>query len=157
MTVEIRAATPADAAVIAGIESLAASHPWSARAVRDTLEAATGRGWLLVEGDRAVGHLISVVVAGEAELWTIAVTPDRRRQGLARRLLLHAMRAWRAEGAEAAYLEVRDDNAGAIALYTETGWAATAVRRGYYSDGTDARLMRCELGATDTGGDLPTP
>lgn len=155
MTVEIRDAKPTDAAKIAAIESLAASHPWSERAVRDTLEAPTGRGWLLVEDVRAVGHLISVVVAGEAELWTIAITPDRRRRGLARRLLQHAMSAWRAEGAEAAFLEVRDDNAGAIALYAETGWVATAVRRRYYRDGMDARLMRCDLGATDANGDLP--
>jgi hypothetical protein len=39
-------------------------------------------------------------------------------------------------------LEVRADNAGAIALYERFGFERISVRRGYYPGGVDAWVMR---------------
>lgn len=79
------------------------------------------------------GFLIGRAVAGEAELLTIAVHPDARRRGVGRRLVAGFLAEARARGAERAFLEVAADNAPALALYRNCGFAETGRRRAYYA------------------------
>lgn len=142
----IRPALPEDASAVAAVEAAAADHPWSEAQVLATLSAAHGHGWLALDGEAVVGHLLAQVVLDEAELLTVAVLPSARRSGVGRALLRHAAQAWRGLGGAAAFLEVRSDNAGAAALYDAEGWVRCGLRRGYYADGTvDAVLMRVDL------------
>ena len=78
------------------------------------------------------GFALGRVVADEAELLTIAVAPEARRQGEGRALLDGFLRTARARGAETAFLEVAADNAAALALYSRSGFAEAGRRRGYY-------------------------
>jgi ribosomal-protein-alanine N-acetyltransferase len=135
-----RVAQEHDAPEIAAVERAAAPVPWAEDEVRSTLRSPSTMAWVI--GDPVAGHLLTSCVAEEAEILTIAVHPDRRRAGLARALLRIAEEAWRDRGVTAAWLEVRLDNVGAQRLYESRGWVAAGVRRGYYSDGTDARVMR---------------
>ena len=68
------------------------------------------------------------VVAGEAELLTIATHPDYLRQGLA----VQCMKMWqeqaRLRGAAKAFLEVAADNAPARALYVKCGFEDCGTR-----------------------------
>ncbi len=93
----------------------------------------------------AQGFALGRAVAGEAELLTICVAPEARRQGIARRLIAAIEAAARLRRADSLILEVAADNAAAIALYRGAGFAATARRAGYYHhpDGgtTDAVIM----------------
>lgn len=84
-------------------------------------------------------------VVGEGELLRIAVAPEARGQGLARRLLREGHQRLAAEGLETLFLEVRVSNAAARALYASEGWAEIGLRRAYYRDGEDAALYRREL------------
>jgi ribosomal-protein-alanine N-acetyltransferase len=86
--------------------------------------------FLLVEGD--AGFLLGRAVAGEAELLTLAVAPEARRRGLARKLVSRFLYQARLRGAEAAFLEVSAENTAAIALYESAGFTRTGLRRGYY-------------------------
>ena len=79
------------------------------------------------------GFALGRVVADEAELLTIAVAPEARRQGEGRALLDGFLRTARARGAETAFLEVAADNTPAIALYERGGFAPAGRRRGYYT------------------------
>lgn len=78
------------------------------------------------------GFALGRVVADEAELLTIAVAPEARRQGEGRALLDGFLRTARARGAETAFLEAAADNAAALALYRWSGFAEAGRRRGYY-------------------------
>lgn len=78
------------------------------------------------------GFLLGRVIAGEAELLTVAVAPEARRLGSGRALLAGFAQAARARGADSAFLEVAEDNAPARALYAAAGWAEAGRRRGYY-------------------------
>ncbi|GGA23670.1 GNAT family N-acetyltransferase [Neptunicoccus cionae] len=69
----------------------------------------------------------------EAELLTIAVHPDARRQGKARVLLTGLLAELHSTGCEEIFLEVVEDNAPAIALYKATGFAALSFRKDYYN------------------------
>ena len=67
------------------------------------------------------GFLLGRVIAGEAELLTVAVAPESRRRGTGRALLQAFSEAARARAADTAFLEVAEDNAPARALYRAAG------------------------------------
>ena len=72
------------------------------------------------------------VICDEAELLTLATSPEHRRAGLARGLLRDGLAQIRARGARRCFLEVAADNRPAIALYSGLGFAQIGTRRGYY-------------------------
>lgn len=78
------------------------------------------------------GFVLGRVILDEAELLTLAVAPEARRQGSGRRLLAAFEAEAAARGATRAYLEVAAGNAPARALYAGAGWQEAGVRRGYY-------------------------
>jgi ribosomal-protein-alanine N-acetyltransferase len=77
----------------------------------------------------------------EAEVHTIGVDPDHQGRGIGRALLEGLLGAADGIGA-VTYLEVRTDNASALALYRATGFAVVGTRRRYYASGADAYTMR---------------
>jgi [ribosomal protein S18]-alanine N-acetyltransferase len=81
------------------------------------------------------------------------VAPEVRGQGVGARLLDDALAAARRNGATAAYLEVRDSNAAARALYASRGFEQVGRRRNYYRKPVeDALVMRRVLDAGARGG-----
>lgn len=81
---------------------------------------------------------IGQAVAGECHVLDVRVAEELRRRGLGRALVEALVEAC---AAEVAHLEVRADNAGAIALYAAIGFGEIGRRRAYYPDGCDALLM----------------
>lgn len=78
------------------------------------------------------GMLLGRVVAGEAELLTLAVAPDQRRRGLGAELVRAFLQEATRRGADSAFLEVAAGNDPARALYAAAGFAPAGIRRGYY-------------------------
>lgn len=102
-------------------------RPWSAAEFAALL--ADPLVFLLSE---PAGFLLGRVVAGEAELLTLAVAPEARRQGTGARLVQEFLQESARRGAESAFLEVAAPNAAARALYAAAGFAETGRRRNYY-------------------------
>lgn len=136
-----------DPAILAAIHraSFRNPRPWSAEEIGAILRA-TG-SFLLTEPQ---AFLIGRVVADEAELLTLAVTPEARRQGVGGKLAAAFVTESARRGATAAFLEVAADNAGALALYRRHGFTEAGRRRGYYRDSPgkaiDAIVMRLPIG-----------
>lgn len=114
-------------------------RPWTAREVQEMLEKPatclfTARS----------GFLIGRAASQEAELLTLAVDPRARRNGTGMHLV-ETFLDWAHGRAETAFLEVREDNLPAIALYQKMGFEGVGSRRGYYrlTDGSrvDALVM----------------
>ena len=145
----VRAAADADVDRIAELEAEAFPHdPWArgylAEAVRGALYSVEV---LVAEADAAVvGHAITSTVYEIAELQRIAVTATARRRGIATALLDTVQDRASQAGAERLLLEVRDDNAGAIAFYEARGFAQIDRRERYYADGTTAVVYELRLG-----------
>jgi ribosomal-protein-alanine N-acetyltransferase len=94
------------------------------------------------------GYVVIWLVADEAELANLAVAPDRRRQGIGQYLLDAAMAEAVAGGAVSLYLEVRESNVAARALYGGRGFVAVGRRASYYRNPVeDALLLRYRPGA----------
>jgi ribosomal-protein-alanine N-acetyltransferase len=103
----------------------------------------TRRYVVAVEGEELLGYAGLVVPGAEADIQTVAVLPGRQGRGIGRVLLTGLVERAAADGATSLMLEVRADNAAAIALYTSAGFERLAVRRRYYQpDDIDAWVMR---------------
>ncbi|PPB80588.1 ribosomal-protein-alanine N-acetyltransferase [Albidovulum inexpectatum] len=128
-------------------------RPWSA----DEFAAFLGQpgAFILSRQDDAGlgGLLVGRVVADEAELLTLAVAPERQRQGHGAALVRSFLDEARRRGAATAFLEVAADNLPAIALYRRFEFAESGCRRGYYRrpDGSpvDALVMARNLRRQD--------
>lgn len=140
----IRVATPYDAEAMAAVHEECFDRPWSAREIDRLLEEGFG---LIYEDVPA--FLLGRVMAGEAEILTVAVAPYGRRQGYGARLVQGAQIAAEELGAEVMFLEVAADNAAAIRLYEQAGFEQVGLRPAYYprQDGStaDALVMRKAL------------
>ena len=104
--------------------------------------------WPRSTGD-VVGHAAASIVADIAELQRIAVDRAHRRTGLATALLEEVRLLAVDGGADRLLLEVREDNAGAIAFYEDQGFAEIARRRLYYRDGATAVVLSLGLERRD--------
>jgi ribosomal-protein-alanine N-acetyltransferase len=79
----------------------------------------------------------------QAHITNIVVDRDRRREGVASRLLVHLAQVAIARGCVAWTLEVRASSTGAHELYRRFGFAPAGVRRRYYDNTEDAIVMWC--------------
>jgi ribosomal-protein-alanine N-acetyltransferase len=110
------------------------SRPWTAA----EFEALLADRFCFAVGDQRCFALVRVV-AGEAELLTIATHPDHRRQGLALNVMTRWMQEAAGRDADQAFLEVAEDNTAAQALYKRCGFVQAGIRPGYYArPGADA-------------------
>lgn len=93
------------------------------------------------------GLVLLRIAADEAEILTLGVVPEARRQGRGRALLRQAAAGALAAGAERLFIEVAAGNGPAIALYGGSGFVEVGRRRRYYPDGDDALVMMLSLSA----------
>ncbi len=85
------------------------------------------------EGTGAIaGYIVALDAADEGEILNLAVAPAGRRNGLGRALVQHILEALTARGVRQVYLEVRESNAPARALYAAHGFKEVARRTQYY-------------------------
>ena len=144
----LRPATRADGPALAELHASAFDEPWPAE---DILRFAEDRGGfaLAIEEDGGLaGFILCRLIAGEAEVLTLAVRPAARRRGIARALLEAAL-VLAQPTAESMFLEVAADNPAAVALYESAGFETVGRRAGYYgrpsAGSVDALVMRRTL------------
>ncbi len=128
------------------IEQASYPLPWTPGVFQSELELARrGERYYIAarDGGDVVGYAGLLFAVDDAHVTNIAVSPNRRRQGVATRLL--AELAWEAisRGCHALTLEVRVSNTGAQALYREFGFVPAGVRKKYYENVEDAIVMWC--------------
>jgi [ribosomal protein S18]-alanine N-acetyltransferase len=93
---------------------------------------------VLVCGIRVAAFLVSrTLVEGETELLNLAVAPEFRRQGVARKLVESLL----AESPGVVYLEVRESNRSAREFYNHMGFQEVSSRPGYYRNPPEAAIV----------------
>ena len=119
------------------------THRWDARAMQALLDM-PGVRVVMAEGD-APGFIMARTLFDEAEILTFAVDPACQRRGMGRDLLVRCVRQAASAGVASVFLEVAQDNTGALGLYHAAGFAPVGLRRNYYPDGTDACVMQLRI------------
>lgn len=157
----IRKATPDDISLMMDLakESVFAAH-WKTEQYGAIFSASekirrlavvaveTGEGGSphVAGNDSILGFLVARHLAPEWELENIAVAPNARRKGIGQQLLDTLLAAARETDSESVFLEVRDSNQPARALYERAGFQQTGRRKSYYSNPVeDAVLYRFTL------------
>lgn len=91
-----------------------------------------------------LAFLIAHQIDTEWELENIVVVGTARRRGLGTRLLREFIAHARTENTSAIFLEVRESNQSARALYQKLGFAEVGLRKGYYANPPDDAIV-CRL------------
>ena len=134
-------ASPADLDAIFALEcAVFTQDRLSRRALRRFL-AAPHRPLLVAKfGAEIAGYVLLALRSGgkTCRIYSIAVSPGMARRGVGRELLNACERYARAHGRIAVRLEVRYDNAPAIALYRKLGYVEFGRYPSYYADGAEA-------------------
>jgi [ribosomal protein S18]-alanine N-acetyltransferase len=117
-------------------------HPSGTDVERLVLVAESGAPW----HEALAGFFVARHIASEWELENLVVASAYRRQGLGEQLLQRLLARARETNSESVFLEVRESNDGARALYEKTGFQPTGHRKSYYIDPSeDAVLYRLTL------------
>ncbi|WP_280421643.1 ribosomal protein S18-alanine N-acetyltransferase [Nocardia carnea] len=149
MGIRIEPMAPADIAGCVELEQLLfpEDDPWQAVSFRSELAARYNR-YITArdESGKMVGYagiaLLGDAEHPEAEVHTIGVDPAYHRAGIGT-ILLEALLAEAGRRGGPVFLEVRTDNAPAIALYAKHGFHIIGLRKNYYHpSGADAYTMR---------------
>lgn len=127
-----RPLTESDIARCVEIERASSDYPWAESIFRRSLKQ---RHWAFVtinSADQLMAFCVCQRVADECSVLNLAVDPIWQRQGFGRNLLKAGLVAARAEGAQHAFLEVRQSNRAAQALYEAMGFDLVGLRENYY-------------------------
>lgn len=140
------------AAVLTALHADAFAPParWGAEAFAGLLASPGVFALLWHDGDHPAGFVLARAVADEAEILTLAVAPDRRRQGIARSLVERLGQKLTALSVTRLFLEVSARNLPAQALYEAAGFSRAGLRRRYYEDDSDAVVMVLDTGPVST-------
>lgn len=114
------------------IDCAVASHPWSLESFNRGVQKNHQSHVWLDHNNAVQGFCICMLVVDELSVLNIAVSAEYQRQGLGRALLQHAIAEGYTAGAREAFLEVRQSNHGAQALYEDLEFNVVGVREHYY-------------------------
>ena len=147
MNLSIRPADSTDLLAMLAIEKHAATAAhWSIEQY-EALFRASGQIALIVQEEtqqekaQVQGFIIARAIGVEWEIENIALAGPARRRGLGTRLLGEFLDLARAQGAEAVFLEVRESNRAARALYEKWSFMRSGRRQRYYKDPEEDAIL----------------
>lgn len=131
-----REMTLSDIEQVYAIECSCFSQPWSVESLIGELTRNSDIAYYVVaeQDGKILGYAGCWIMFEEAHMTNIAVIPEYRRQGIARRIILNMMQEAASRGAVGMTLEVREFNYKAQNLYASLDFKKAGVRRKYYSD-----------------------
>ena len=138
---------------VAGLHAKLFDPAWDEDAIRKLLDHPAATSFVAFDGEtkEVVGFIMGQLAADEAEILSIGVAADWQRAGLGRRLVEGLATAVKRAEVRRLFLEVADDNEGALALYRAMGFNETGRRKDYYARNggaaADAVTMALDLGS----------
>ena len=136
-----------DLDIVLMIEKSICDIPWTRGNFQDCLDSNYQCHIMSCQGEH-VGHSVLSAAVGEAHLLNISIRGDFQGRGLGRTLLRYMLQKAMELEAQTVFLEVRDSNDTAQALYLSEGFNEVGRRSGYYpthQGREDAIIMAMEL------------
>ncbi len=143
---QIRPARPADVPALGQLERACFTDPWTDRSLAEAVRSELGVAFVAMDRGQVAGYVLARHAGGSGEILNLAVAPATRRTGVGRALLEAALGGLAGVGVTEVFLEVRESNGGALALYQGRGFRIAGTRRGYYRlPDEDALVLRLDL------------
>jgi ribosomal-protein-alanine N-acetyltransferase len=120
-----------DLSQVIAIEEAVYPFPWTLGIFQDCLRVGYCC-WLMEVDEAVIGYGVVSVVIDESHILNLCIHPDWQGRGLGRKLIQMLLKISRRHGAETAFLEVRESNRAALALYQQMGFTEVGHRRDYY-------------------------
>ena len=136
-----------DIDAIASVENACFSIPWSIDAIKHEICENKLADFMIAcdEENNIVGYIGIWTLLDECQINKIAVLPEKRKLGFGKAILNHVLEFTRDIGVKNWYLEVRESNTAAQALYRSAGFSSVGTRKNYYINPVeDAVLMNLE-------------
>ncbi|HKL79415.1 MAG TPA: ribosomal protein S18-alanine N-acetyltransferase [Mobilitalea sp.] len=129
----VREMKEADLASICAIENETFSAPWSEEDFFKSFHDENNSYLVTEEDGKIVGYCGYWGIAGEGNIYNVAVKKEYRRQGVGFLMLCQLIKQARERGITSCTLEVRQSNEAAIRLYERLGFESVGIRRGFYT------------------------
>jgi len=140
--IEIRLMTVDDLDGVMDVEMDSFQTPWSRSAFEEELvKNRLARYLVAVENGTIVGYAGTWLVINEAHVTNVAVSGQRRREGIGRLLMEKMMEFAHESGMDSMTLEVRVSNEAARNLYQQLGFVEAGIRKNYYSETKEDALV----------------
>ena len=139
MTIE--SMTVDDIAQVAEIERQIFSIPWSEKAFRDSMESDNTIYIVAKENDNVAGYAGMYLYFEEGNITNVAVNPLSRRKGIGEKIVRDILNRAYEKGVRDVFLEVRETNSVAIALYEKIGFKEEGIRKNFYDKPRENALI----------------
>lgn len=139
--------TLSDFDVIYNIEKKAYPIPWSEK-IMSSMVSGNEYKIKITYYDKVVAYVFIMIALDESTVLNITVDPDYQSKGLGRKLLQYVKAELNKKGIISIFLEVRESNRNALALYESEGFHEIDIRKNYYptkKGREDAIIMACML------------
>ena len=136
-----------DIDAIVRVENACFSTPWSIDAIKHEICENKLADFMIAcaEENDIIGYIGIWTLLDECQINKIAVMPEKRKIGIGKTILNHVIELTRDMGVKSWYLEVRESNTAAQALYRSAGFSSVGTRKNYYINPVeDAVLMSLE-------------
>ena len=141
MEVQIVKMSADDVDRVVEIEQECFSMPWTRQGFLEALKQNNSFYYVAKIGTQIVGHCGAYGVCGEGSINQVAVTNTYRRCGIARRMVSTMIEELEKNGFLEITLEVRSENASAIALYESLGFVQEGIRKNFYEKPTEDAII----------------
>ena len=138
---QIRPMTQNDCEQVAAIEAVSFSMPWSLKAFTDTVEKDNFRYFVAEEAGEILGYCGFLFVLDEAEIPNVCVKSSARKQGVGKKMMNEMIEEAKKLGISTLFLEVRESNVAARALYKSLGFAEDGIRKNFYEQPVEHAIL----------------
>lgn len=132
----IRLMQQTDLNAVSEIENIVQSHPWTKQQFQESI--LSYQSTVLETQGQVVGFCILQPVLDEANLLLMAIHPSQQGKGLGFKLLDQSIQLLKNKPVQI-FLEVRESNTAAIALYEKSDFHQIDLRKNYYPNKNGTR------------------
>jgi ribosomal-protein-alanine N-acetyltransferase len=135
----IRELKESEIPLIADIERVCFSTPWSEKSIEDSFCLDCNHFFVCDSEGRIAGYIGLSIAADEGYILNVAVLPEYRRKGIGEALVRYVITGF----GDLAFvtLEVRPSNTAAVALYQKLGFERVGERKNYYRNPDENALL----------------
>ncbi len=141
MEVKIRGMNLNDVDVVAGIDRICFSLPWSKDTFTKELLNNLAYYQCATVDDKIVGYMGMWKICDEGHITNVAVLPEYRNRGIASLLIEKIIGVCKCSEINNLTLEVRESNYGAIRVYEKYGFKSAGIRPNYYHMPTENAII----------------
>ena len=133
----IERASREDIPALCALENECFSEPWSEKSFEDFFALDFTVALKAVEDRKIVGYAGLYISGDDGDITNVAVTASMRRKGVGRALI----EGLKALPPKKLFLEVRESNNAAIALYESEGFVRDGIRKNFYSNPRENAIL----------------